>query len=376
MAGNVKSHVFNANARHYDSALHASVDRNAIPVEVYRNLVETVRKNIEPLHRYVEMRKELLDLDTMYPWDMSAPLVEKTTRDVAYEDAVEIVRAGLEPLGDEYLQPYGKAFTEGWVDVYETEGKRGGAYSWGGYSTKPYLLLNYNGTLDAVYTLAHEMGHSLHSYFSRANQPYVYGDYAIFVAEVASTTNEALLIEKMLGETTDPRQRLQLLNHYLEQFRGTFFTQTMFADFELQMHEMVERGEALTKDALDALYNEVYSAYFGPAVEVVDLNGATWSRIPHFYYNFYVYQYATSYAAATALAKKILEEGDSAVDSYLEFLKAGSSDYPIEVLKRAGVDMTTPQPIEDTIATFAQVVELMEAELARLQESGGGTGSR
>jgi oligoendopeptidase F len=296
---------------------------------------------------------------------MSAPLVEAPDREYSFEEALTIVSEGLAPLGEEYLTPFRTAFDDGWMDVYENEGKRGGAYSWGSYGTKPYLLMNYNGTLDAVFTFAHEMGHSMHSYFSWANQPFAYGDYSIFVAEVASTTNEALLIEKMLAETTDHQQRLILLNHYLEQIRGTFFTQVMFAEVELRMHEMQESGEPLTKDSLDAMYLEIYRKYFGPDMNVVDLTGATWSRIPHFYYDFYVYQYATSYAAATALSRKIMEEGEPAVKSYMDFLKSGSSDYPIEVLKKAGVDMTSPDPIIATIRVFESLLERMEDQLAQ-----------
>ncbi len=370
IGGNVKSHEFYAKAHKYDSALQAALYPNAIPTEVYRNLIGTVTANIEPLHRYVALRKRMLGVDTLQVWDMSAPLVEGSMKDIPFEQAKKMVIDGLQDLGPEYLTPFKKAFDEGWVDVYETEGKRSGAYSWGGYSTKPYLLLNYNGTLDNVFTLAHEMGHSMHSYFTRHNQPFIYGDYSTFVAEVASTTNEALMIDKMLAETKDHEKRLVLLNHYLEQIRGTFFTQVMFADVELQMHEMEENGQPLTKEALDQMYRETYQKYFGPSVNVVELNGTTWSRIPHFYYNFYVYQYATSYAAATALAGKIEKEKKPAVKAYLDFLKSGSSDYPIEVLKKAGVDMTTPQPIVDTINTFARVLDQMEKEL----DQGGAKG--
>jgi oligoendopeptidase F len=363
MSGNVKSDVFYAKARNYDSALEAAVDQNAIPVAVYKNLIGAVTDHIAPLHRYVAMRKRILGVDTLQVWDMAAPLVDGLDREYDYETAVAMVTAGLQPLGEAYLTPFTNAFNEGWVDVYETQGKRGGAYSWGAYATKPYLLLNYTGSLEDVFTLAHEMGHSMHSYFTRKNQPFVYGDYSIFVAEVASTTNEALMIDKMLADTDDRTVRMALLNHYLEQIRGTFFTQVLFADFELQMHEMVERGEPLTKESLDALYIELYQKYFGPAINVTDLNGATWSRIPHFYRNFYVYQYATSYAGAVAMAKMISEEGAPAVERYLTFLKSGSSDYPIDVLKKAGIDLTTPKPFVDTIETFDHLLDLMEAEL-------------
>jgi oligoendopeptidase F len=365
MSGNIKSDVFYARARKYDSALEASLDANAIPVSVYKNIIKATRDNIQPLHRYVAMRKQALGVDTLRTWDMAAPLAPRLEKQIAFDDALTMVTAGLQPLGPEYLTPFKEAFNQGWVDVYETQGKRGGAYSWGSYSTKPYLLLNYNGTLNDAFTLGHEMGHSMHSYFARKNQPYIYGGYSLFVAEVASTTNEALIIEKMLKETTDHAERIALLNHYLEQIRGTFFTQIMFADFELQMHEMVERGEPLTKEALDKAYQDTYAIYFGPSVVSPELNGATWSRIPHFYRNFYVFQYATAYAAATALSQKILDEGKPAVDGYLAFLKAGSSEYPIDVLKKAGVDLTTPAPFVATIQTFDRLVTEMETELAK-----------
>jgi oligoendopeptidase F len=370
MAGNVKAHVYYARARNYGSAMEAAVDRNAIPPEVYRNLIDTVSENLGPLHRYAQMRKRLLGVDTLEVWDMSAPLVESPEREYTFEKALEMVSEGLEPLGPEYLTPFNRAFEEGWMDVFENEGKRGGAYSWGTYGTKPYLLMNYNGTLDDVFTFAHEMGHSMHSYLSWRSQPLVYGDYPIFVAEVASTTNEALMIEKMLAETTDRQERLVLLNHYLEQIRGTFFTQVLFAEVELRMHEMQEAGEPLTEDSLDAMYLEVYGKYFGPALHVVDQNGATWSRIPHFYYDFYVYQYATSYAAATALARKILEEGEPAVAGYLEFLKAGSSGYPIDLLRKAGVDMTRPEPVLSTIRVFESLLDRMEDQLGSRKRHG------
>jgi len=364
MTGNVKAHVFNAKARGYDSALDASLYPNGVPVEVYKNLIATVRANLEPLHRYVELRKRLLGVDTLQVWDMAAPLAAPTETDIPYDRAMDIVTDGLAALGSEYMTPFTDGLHAGWVDVYETPGKRSGAYSWGTYDTKPYLLLNYNGTLDNVFTLAHEMGHSMQSWFSNHNQPYIYADYPIFTAEVASTANEALLIEKLLAKTTDVKERRFLLNHYLEQIRGTFFTQVLFADVELQMHETVENGEALTREKLDRIYNDTYAAYFGPALHIEPLNGAAWSRIPHFYYNFYMYQYATSYAAATAIAKAIMTEGNPAVQRLVAFLKAGGSDYPIEVLKIAGVDMASPRPILDTIATFSSLLDRMEAELA------------
>jgi len=363
LSGNVKSHIFNAKARGYSSALAASLDLNAIPTEVYTNLVQTVSDNLEPLHRYMALRERVLGVEQLEPWDMSAPLAPGLSKTVTFEEAWKTVEEGLAPLGPEYRKVFDNAFKEGWIDVYETAGKRGGAYSWGSYGTPPYLLLNYNNTMDSMFTLAHEMGHSMHSYFTWHTQPFVYGDYATFVAEVASTTNEAILIENLLQKTTDPEERLALLNHYLEQIRGTFFTQVLFAEFELRMHEMAEAGQPLTEEALDDLYDGIYAKYHGPLVAKEPLTGATWSRIPHFYYNFYVYQYATSYAAATALSKKILTEGKPAVDAYLNFLKSGSSEYPIEELKEAGVDMTTPEPILATIQTFSDLLDQMETLL-------------
>ena len=364
MSGNVKSRVFNAKARGYASSLEASLHPNAIPTQVYRNLITTVRENIAPLHRYADLRKRVLGVDTLRVWDMSAPLVDRVEKEYSWEEGVSIISEGLSVLGEEYMAPFREGLSSGWADVYETPGKRSGAYSWGSYDTKPYLLMNYRGTLDNVFTLAHEMGHSMQTWFSNREQPYVYSDYSTFVAEVASTANEAILIEKMLSETSDSKERLMLLNHYLEQIRGTFFTQVMFADIELQMHERVEAGLPLTKSALDKIYNDTYQVYFGSVLNIDPLNGAAWSRIPHFYYNFYMYQYATSYAAATALAKSIMTQGDPAVARLMDFLKAGNSDYPIEVLKKAGVDMTSQQPILDTIAVFEDLIERFEAELA------------
>jgi oligoendopeptidase F len=375
LKGHIKGHIFNAKARGFDSALEAALFGSAIPTDVYRNLVKTVRENVGALHRYVALRKTLLGVDTLRVWDMSAPLVTPAWQDVPYAEAKEIVTDGLSVLGSEYMVPFRKGLEDRWVDVYETQGKRSGAYSWGTYRSKPYMLMNYNGTLDNVFTLAHEYGHSVHSWFANSTQPPAYADYATFVAEVASVTNEALLLGKMLGEAQTQDEKLALLNHSLSQFNNTFFVQVMFADVELQMHEAAERGEALTSESLDKIYYDTYTHYFGPDVVADPLIGLTWSRIPHFYRNFYVFQYATSFAAAQALAETILEGGQPAADQYVALLKAGGSNYPIELLKEAGVDMTSPEPIVATIRAFEGVVSQMEEalrEAGKLSEAMGG----
>jgi oligoendopeptidase F len=363
LAGGVKRHLFVARARGYPSCLAAALGRNNVPTEVYRSLVSTVSGAIAPLHRYMEMRRRVLGVERFEAWDLGAPLLPETARRIPFDEAVTTVREGLVPLGGEYLAAYDEGIAGGWIDVYESQGKRSGAYSWGGYSTKPYLLLNYNDTRDDLFTLAHEMGHSIHSLFTRRAQPYVYGHYAIFVAEVASTMNEALLVERLLARAESAEQEASLLNHYLDQIRGTFFVQTMFADFELRIHEMAEAGEALTAASLGALFRETYARYHGPALALDPLLSIGWARIPHFYYDFYVFQYATSYAAATALAARVLADGESIVARYLDLLRAGGSDYPVALLARAGVDLTTPGPVLDTIARFSALLDRLEALL-------------
>jgi oligoendopeptidase F len=363
--GHVKGRVFLARTRGYDSALQAATYNSAIPEEVYLNLIKASREGSEQLQRYLELRKKALGVETLEVWDLYAPIIEPTMKGIAWDDAKKIVADALQPLGPEYVDLYWKGFDDGWVDVFETKGKRGGAYSWGTYSSKPYLSMNYEGTLNDVSTLAHEYGHSVHSYLTRGTQPYVYGGYRTFIAEVASMTNEAILYQKMLKEAESKQEKIFLLQTYLDRFRGSFFRQTSFADFEMQAHAMVESGSGLTKESLNQLYAEVFSAYYGDAVNTDPLNASEWSRIPHFLRsdNFYVYQYATSFAAATALAKMILEEGEPARERFLTMLKSGSNDYPIELLKKAGVDMTTPQPIYDTLAVFEELVNELEQNL-------------
>ncbi|WP_129690326.1 oligoendopeptidase F [Gottfriedia acidiceleris] len=360
LSGAVKKDNFKAKVRKYDNARHAALSNNEIPEIVYDQLVSTVNDNLNLLHRYIAIRKKALKLDEIHMYDLFTPLVEEVKMEVKYEEAKEILLKALKPLGDEYVEILEEAYESRWVDVVENKGKRSGAYSSGAYGTNPYILMNWQDNVNNLFTLAHEFGHSVHSYHTRKNQPYVYGDYSIFVAEVASTCNEAILNDYLLKNTEDPKQRLYLLNHYLETFRGTVFRQTMFAEFEHQIHVLAQNGEALTPDLLTKTYYELNQKYFGDEIVIDELIGLEWSRIPHFYYNYYVYQYATGFSAATALSKQILEEGEPAVERYLGFLKAGSSDYPIEVLKKAGVDMTSSQPIVEALKVFEEMLNEME----------------
>jgi len=366
--GHVKSRVFFAKARGYDSALQRATFGSAIPTEVYTSLITTAREGAPPLQRYLALRQEALGVEQLEVWDLYAPIVDSVYDDISWEDGKKIVADALSVFGQEYLDLYWFGFEDGWVDAFESRGKRGGAYSWGTYDSKPYLSMNYQGNLSDVSTLAHEYGHSLHSWMSRHTQPYAYGYYRTFIAEVASMTNQAILIRKMLAEAETPAQKVYLLQHYLDNFRGSFFRQASFADFEMQAHARVEAGESLSKESLNALYAEVFEAYYGDAVSTHSLNDSEWSRIPHFMRtdNFYVYQYATSFVAATALSKQILEEGEPARERFLALLRAGSSDYPIALLREAGVDMTTAQPVRDTLAVFDEMVAELERNLAAM----------
>jgi len=358
--GSVKKDIFFARVRKYDSALEAALDDDKVPVEVYTNLIKAVRDKLDVMYRYVALRKKALGLEELHMYDIYTPIVQDVEMKVPYEEALNMVEKGLQPMGQEYLDNLKKGFTSGWIDVCENEGKTSGAYSWGAYGHHPYVLLNYQSNLDNVFTLAHEMGHALHSHYSWSAQPYIYGGYKIFVAEVASTLNESLLTDYLLKTTTDKNRKLYILNHYLEQFRGTVYRQTMFAEFEMIIHDKVEKGDALTPDELGEIYRNLNKDYYGPDVVLDDEIALEWARIPHFYTAFYVYKYATGFSAATALAKKILEEGQPAVERYLEFLKSGSSDYPIELLKKAGVDMTSPEPVQAALSVFAEKVAQME----------------
>ncbi|WP_102261884.1 oligoendopeptidase F [Mesobacillus jeotgali] len=365
LSGNIKKDNFNARVRKYESARHAALSANNIPESVYENLVNTVNDNLHLLHRYVKLRRKVLGLDKLHMYDLYTPLVKDVKMEIPYAEAKEYVLKGLAPLGDEYNNILNEGFENRWVDVYENKGKRSGAYSSGAYGTNPYILMNWQDNVNNLFTLAHEFGHSVHSYYTRKTQPYPYGNYSIFVAEVASTCNEALLNDYMLKTIDDEQKRLYLLNHYLEGFRGTVFRQTMFAEFEHMIHQKAQNNEALTADSLTKDYYELNKKYFGEEDIIIDEEiGLEWSRIPHFYYNYYVYQYATGFSAATALSKQILEEGQPAVERYIDFLKSGSSDYPIEVLKKAGVDMTSSKPIEDALKVFEEKLNEMEALLS------------
>ncbi|MBX0357102.1 oligoendopeptidase F [Halobacillus sp. Nhm2S1] len=365
LGGHVKKNNFNASVRKYDRARQAKLDNNNIPESVYDNLLEAVNERLPLLHRYAELRKEVLDLDEVHMYDLYTPLVKDAEMEVSYEEAQELVIKGLEPLGEEYVNIVKQGFENRWIDVEENKGKRSGAYSSGHYGTNPYILMNWQDNVNNLFTLAHELGHSLHSYYTHKNQPYRYGNYSIFVAEVASTCNEALLNDYMIKKTNSEKEKLYLLNNFLEGFRGTVFRQTMFAEFEHEIHMQAQNGEALTAEKLTEIYYELNKKYFGDNIVIDEKIGLEWARIPHFYMGYYVYQYSTGYAAAQALAGQILEEGEPAVERYKNFLKAGSSDYPIEVLKQAGVDMTSKDPILSALDVFEEKLNEMEQLLKK-----------
>ena len=359
-AGQVKQLMFYARARKYSSTLEAAVDGNNVSPEVYKNLVEAVNDNLDKMHRYVKLRKKLLELDELHMYDIYVPIVKDYDAKYTIEEAKELVLKAVEPLGTNYVNLIKKAFAERWIDVVENEGKRNGAYSSGVYGVHPFVLLNFNGTLDNVFTLAHEMGHAMHSYFSNEAQNYLDSRYKIFVAEVASTTNEVLLMEYMLKNAKDNKERAYLLNHYMDSFKGTVFRQTMFAEFEKTSNEMAEAGEPLTHENLTELYLNLNKKYYGEAMISDDLIGYEWMRIPHFYYNFYVYQYATGFSAAVAIANRVLKEGETAVNDYMKFLQSGCTKDPVSLLRIAGVDMATKEPINSALQVFERVIEEME----------------
>jgi len=366
---NVKAHVFTMRTRDYNSTLEASLDNYNIPTEVYHSLIKNVNNNLPYFHRYLELKKRMLGVDTLKYIDLYAPVVQGVDLEYNIDEGKELVLAAMNPLGNDYVGVLKQSFDERWIDVYPTPGKRSGAYSQGSvYDVHPYVLLNYNDKYDDVSTLAHEMGHALHSYYSNKNQPYALSDYSIFVAEVASTFNEVLLMDKMLKEIKDDDVRLSLLMNYLDGFKGTLFRQTQFAEFELAIHEKVEKGEPLTSDVLNDLYGDILKRYYGHengVTHIDDLFKSEWAYIPHFYYNYYVYQYSTSYTASIALGEKVLNGEPGAVDKYLTFLSAGSSDYPINLLKNAGVDMTTNEPFSKAMQAMDRVMDEIEEILKR-----------
>jgi len=369
LSAQVNKDMFFSRVRNYDSCLHRSLDADNIPVEVYHTLIENVHKNLDSFHRYLRLKQRMLGVDRLEYSDVYAPVVEKVELEFTYEEAQELVLEAVKPLGEDYVRVVKQAFDERWTDVYPNPGKRSGAYCNGGcYDVHPYMLLNYNGQYDDVSTFAHELGHAMHSYYSNKTQPYATADYATFVAEVASTLNEALLIDKMLKTIEDDDVKLSLLMNYLDGVKGTVFRQTQFAEFELAIHRKAEAGEALTGDSLTEIYGEILKRYYGHdegVCHIDDLYCVEWAYVPHFYLNFYVYQYATSFTASTSLSERILAGEEGAVERTIEFLSAGGSDYPVAILKRAGVDMLTSEPFDKTMAAMNRAMDQIEAILDR-----------
>ncbi len=360
LSANVNKNVFYSRVRKYPSVLEMSLYGDNIPKEVYTNLIDTIHESLPLMHRYMKLRQKLMGVDELHMYDLFAPLVDEYKLDITFDEAKKITKEGLKPLGEDYLSVLQQGYDNGWIDVYENENKRTGAYSWGAYGTHPYVLLNHNDNLNSMFTLAHEMGHALHSYYSDTALKYRDAQYTIFLAEVASTTNEALLMDYLLKKSTDPKEKMYLLTYYADQFRTTVFRQTMFAEFEKIIHQRAEDGEALTPQDLSAIYYDLNVKYYGKDMVVDQDIEMEWARIPHFYNSFYVYKYATGFSAATSFSKQILEEGKPAVDRYLGFLKSGGSDYSINILAKAGVDMSSPEPIREAMSVFENVIEQME----------------
>lgn len=364
LSGNIKRDNVNARIRNYSSAREAAMSNNHIPEQVYENLVSTINKNVHLLQRYVALRKKMFGLEELHMWDLYAPLVKDVDMKIPYGEAAQTMLESFHPLGEEYVSIVKEGLDNRWVDVRENKGKRSGAYSSGAYGTNPYILMNWQDNVNNLFTLAHEFGHSVHSYYSRKSQPFIYSGYSIFVAEVASTVNEAILNDHLLKTIDDEQKRIYLLNNWLDGFRGTVFRQTMFAEFEHMIHQLDQQGVALTAEKLTEEYYALNKRYFGDDLVIDEEIGLEWARIPHFYYNYYVYQYATGYSAAVSLSNQILTEGQPAVERYIHhFLKAGSSDYPIEVLKKAGVDMTSAAPIEEACRVFEEKLNELESLL-------------
>lgn len=357
--GAIKSEIFNAKTRKYPSALFASLYQDNISVDVYNNLIDSIHENIPALDKYLEIKKKYLGLDELHMYDLYVPMARDFNMEISYEEAKEIILEALKPMGEGYTSLIKKAFDERWIDVYENEGKKGGAYSWGCYDSHPYILMSYNNDLNSMFTLIHELGHSIHSYLSHNSQPYIYSSYKIFVAEVASTVNETLLIKYLLNNSKDKTEQIYLLNYYLEQFRTTVYRQTLFAEFEKITHEKVEAGNPMTADDFTEVFYNLNKLYYGGACNVDEISGVEWARIPHFYSNFYVYKYATGFAAASVLSEKILNE-DGAVEKYLEFLKSGGSEYPLDQLRSAGVDMEKKESVDGALKIFNELTEKLE----------------
>ena len=362
-SSNAKKASFFAKARKYEGSLEANLEPKAIPVSVYDNLIDTIHKHLPKMYKYVSLRKKALGVDELHMYDVYVPMIADVDKKISFEEAKSTVKEALAPMGDEYLSHLQEGFDNRWIDVYENEGKKSGAYSWGPFGTHPYVFLNHNDNIDSMFTLAHEMGHALHSYYSNSTQPYVYAGYQLFVAEVASTCNESLLIHHLLKKCTDKKERAYLINHFLDSFKGTIFRQTMFAEFERITHKMADNNEPLTADKLCDIYYNLNKLYFGPDMVSDDEIKYEWERIPHFYTEFYVYQYATGFSAAIALSKRIMEFGEEGVNDYMKFLTGGSSADPIELLKMAGVDMSTPEPINAAMELFGELVDELETLL-------------
>jgi oligoendopeptidase F len=360
LSASVNADIFYAKARGYNTCLERGLDGDSIPADVFNSLIKAASENLAPLHKYMALRKKVLGVDTLYGYDLSVPLTPNSKMEFTYEQAREYMMKGLQPLGKEYLANVQHALDSRWIDVYETQAKGSGAYTWGTYSVHPVMLLNFSGKLGDVFTLAHEMGHMMHNYYSAKNEPFIYSGHSLFTAEVASTCNEAIMIKYMLSQTKDKDEKLFLLNYYIDQIIGTFYTQVWFSEFELKIHDTVEKGGALSTDALRKLYREVYQKYYGPDIFIPENRDLGGLRISHFYRQYYVYQYATSYAASQMLSRKIIAGDKSAVAAYMDFIKTGSSDYPVNILKRAGVDMTTTEPFANTIKTFSELVDEYE----------------
>ncbi len=360
--GNLKTNIFNARTRNFNSALESALHRNNIPISVYSNLIESVNQNLQPMHRWAGLKKRLLDLEKLFPYDVYVTVFNShNEKKYSYEEGVEILLNSLKIMGDDYLSSLKKAFNNRWIDVFETKAKKSGAYSSGTtFGVHPYVLLNWTDLLNDVFTLTHEMGHNMHSYYTGQSQPYPYANYSIFLAEVASTFNESLLLDHLLEIAESRKEKLFLLERYLNNLTATFYRQVMFAEFEMIVYDRTEKGESLTSEVLSDLYKSIYQKYWGPDMFVPEEEQYTWARIPHFYYNFYVYQYATGFAASEVLAKKVKNEGEPAVNKYLNFLKSGSSDYPINILKAAGVNMNSPEPVKAVSDRMNQVLDEME----------------